>query len=149
MILSTHLNFPGNCAEAFRFYEQHLGARLLTLMKQSQIPGSPGTPSERDPVLHARLELGGSILIGNDVPPEHLQPMRSAYLFLSVDSDEEADRIYALLGAGGAIYMPLQETFFASRFSQLRDQFGVLWTLIHERPSARRSSAHAGQAVSA
>jgi PhnB protein len=60
--------------------------------------------------------------------------MRSAYLHLAVDSVEEAERIYRLLVKGGEAYMPLQETFFASRFSQLRDQFGTLWTLIHERP---------------
>ena len=36
--------------------------------------------------------------------------------------------------------MPLQETFFASRFSQLRDQFGTLWTLIHEKSAAPRAN---------
>jgi PhnB protein len=62
--------------------------------------------------------------------------MRSAYLYLSVDSAEEAERVYGLLMEGGEVYMPLQETFFASRFSQLRDQFGTLWTLINERTPA-------------
>jgi PhnB protein len=80
------------------------------------------------------MELGGTVLIGNDVPSDRLQPMRSAYLYLGVDSAEEAERIYGLLLKGGEAYMPLQETFFASRFTQLRDQFGTLWTLIHERP---------------
>jgi PhnB protein len=51
-----------------------------------------------------------------------------------VDSAEEAERVYGLLMEGGEAFMPLQETFFASRFSQLRDQFGTLWTLINERP---------------
>jgi len=27
MKLNPHLNFNGNCAEAYRFYEQHLGAK--------------------------------------------------------------------------------------------------------------------------
>jgi PhnB protein len=80
------------------------------------------------------MEIGETVLMGNDVPPDHHQPMRSVYLYLGVDSAEEAERIYSLLVKGGEAYMPLQETFFASRFSQLRDQFGTLWTLIHERP---------------
>ena len=46
--------------------------------------------------------------------------MRSAYLSLGVDSDAEAERIYAALADGGTIFMPMQETFFASRFAQLR-----------------------------
>jgi PhnB protein len=134
MKLFTHLNFPGNCAQAFRYYEQNLGGKILALMKQSESPGTSRNSEGEDPVLHARMELGGTVLIGNDVPSDRLQPMRSAYLYLGVDSAAEAERIYSLLLKGGEAYMPLQETFFASRFSQLRDQFGTLWTLIHERP---------------
>jgi PhnB protein len=136
MKLFTHLNFPGNCAQAFHYYEQNLGGTILTLMKQSDAPGASRNPEGQDPVLHARIEIGGTVLIGNDVPSDRFQPMRSVYCFLGVDSTEDAERIYRLLVEGGEAYMPLQETFFASRFSQLRDQFGTLWTLIHERPMA-------------
>jgi PhnB protein len=134
MNLFVHLNFPGNCAQAFHYYERNLGGQILALMKQSDAPGASGKAEGEDPVLHARLEIGKNVLIGNDVPKDRLQPMRSAYLYLSVDSVEDAERIYAALMQGGEAYMPLQETYFASRFSQLRDQFGTLWTLIQERP---------------
>jgi PhnB protein len=134
MKLFTHLNFPGNCAQAFRYYEQNLGGKMLALMKQSEAPGASRTSEGEDSVLDARMELGGTVLIGNDVPSDRLQPMRSAYLYLGVDSAAEAERIYSLLLKGGEAYMPLQETFFASRFCRLRDQFGTLWTLSHERP---------------
>ena len=134
MKLFTHLNFPGNCEQAFHYYEQSLGGKILMLMKQSQAQGADPNTGGEDPVLHARMQIGDAILIGNDVPPDRHQPMRSVYLDLSVDSAQEAERVYALLMKGGEAYMPLQETFFATRFSQLRDQFGVLWSLIHERP---------------
>jgi PhnB protein len=134
MKLFTHLNFPGNCEQAFHYYEQSLGGKILMLMKQSQAQGADPNTGGEDPVLHARMQIGDAILIGNDVPPDRHQPMRSVYLYLSVDSAQEAERVYALLMKGGEAYMPLQETFFATRFSQLRDQFGVLWSLIHERP---------------
>jgi PhnB protein len=134
MKLSTHLNFPGNCEQAFSYYEQNLGGTILMLMKLSQAPGAGPNTGAEDPVLHARIQIGNAMLIGNDVPPDHHQPMRSVYLYLSVDSAQEAERVYALLMKGGEAYMPLQETFFATRFSQLRDQFGILWSLIHERP---------------
>jgi len=61
--------------------------------------------------------------------------MRSVYLSLSVDSNEEAERIHALLSDGGQIFMPMQETFFAFRFSMLRDRFGTSWMIIHQRPA--------------
>jgi len=60
--------------------------------------------------------------------------MRSVYLSLSVESDAEAERIYKLLTEGGEVFMPMQETFFASRFGQFRDRFGTSWMVIHERP---------------
>ena len=59
--------------------------------------------------------------------------MRSAYLSLSVGSDDEAERVYSLLSDGGQLFMPMQETFFASRFAMLRDKFGTSWMLLHPR----------------
>jgi uncharacterized glyoxalase superfamily protein PhnB len=40
MKLFTHLNFAGNCAQAFHYYEQNLGGKILMLMKQSEAPGA-------------------------------------------------------------------------------------------------------------
>jgi PhnB protein len=60
--------------------------------------------------------------------------MRSAYLSLDVDSDAEAERIFSALSEGGEVFMPLQETFFATRFAQLRDRFGINWMIMHPRP---------------
>jgi PhnB protein len=59
--------------------------------------------------------------------------MRSAYLSLSVETDAEAERIFSALGDGGEVFIPIQETFFASRFGQLRDRFGINWMILHER----------------
>jgi PhnB protein len=130
MKLYTQLNFGGNCEEAFRFYERHLGGKIQMMMNQSQAPGAPAGAGKA--IIHARMEIGDTVLIANDVPPEHFQKMRSAYLYLSVDSPKEAERIHNLLADGGEIFMPLEETFYASRFSMLRDRFGVSWTIIHE-----------------
>ena len=86
----------------------------------------------KDSVLHARLSIGGTELMGADIP--NAQPMRSAYLSLGVDSDTEAERIFAALSESGEVFMPMQETFFATRFGQLRDRFGINWMVIRERP---------------
>jgi PhnB protein len=133
MRLYTHLNFGGNCREAFRFYEQNLGGKITMMMTQGDMPGAKNPPSPKD-VAHARMSLANTELIGNDVPADHFQPMRSVYLYLAVDSPEEAERMYAVLSERGEVFMPLGETFYASRFGMLRDRFGVSWTLICERP---------------
>ena len=88
----------------------------------------------KNAILHARMTIGETELLGADVPPDRFQPMRSAYLTLLADSTPEAERIYALLSDGGEIYMPMAETFFAFRFAMLRDKFGTSWMILHERP---------------
>jgi PhnB protein len=75
--------------------------------------------------------------MGADIP--NAQPMRSAYLSLSVESDKEAERIFSALADDGDVLMPIQETFFASRFAQVRDRFGINWMILHERQNAART----------
>ncbi len=53
--------------------------------------------------------------MGADTP--HAQPMRSAYLSLSVQGDAEAERIFSALSDGGVVFMPIEETFSATRFA--------------------------------
>ncbi|HVW08130.1 MAG TPA: DoxX family protein [Bryobacteraceae bacterium] len=133
MKLNTYLNFAGNCAEAFRYYEQHLGGKTGMMMTHGQAPDQSGMkPEWKDMVLHATIAIGGTELSAADIPDA--EPMRSAYLTLNLDSDAEAERIFAALSAGGQIFMPLQETFFATRFGQLRDRFGMNWMVLHQRP---------------
>jgi PhnB protein len=133
MKMQTYLNFAGTCAEAFRYYEKHLGGKIGMVMTHGESPDqSRVTPEMKDKVLHASITIGGGVLMGADIPGA--QPMRSAYMSLSVDSDGEADRIYAALSDGGEIFMKMQETFFATRFAQLRDKFGTLWMILHEKP---------------
>ncbi len=134
--LYTYLNYGGNCAEAFRFYEKHLGGKILMMMTHDEQPDPKNVqPGREKAILHARLEIGGTILMGSDVPAERFQPMRSVYLSLNLDSSEEAERVYGLLAVGGEIFMPLDESFFAFRFGMLRDRFGTSWMILHEKPS--------------
>ena len=137
MKVYTQLNFGGNCEEAFRFYEKNLGGQVLMMMRQDQAPGTNATGDAGNAIIHARLSIGDTVLIGNDVPASVFQKIRSVYVYLSVDSPQEAERVYKLLTENGQVYMPLEETFFATRFSQLRDRFGVSWSIIHERAMAQ------------
>lgn len=135
MKVNTYLNFGGNCAEAFRFYAEHLGGEIEAIMKFSDMPGPGRTPpGMQDGVLHARITIGDTLIMASDVAPDRFKPMRSVYLSLAVASDSDAERIFALLADGGEVFMPVQETFFATRFAQLRDKFGTLWMIIREKP---------------
>src|SRR5262249_60567373 len=107
MKLHTYVNFAGTCAEAFRFYEKHLGGTIGMMMTHGQAPDqSKVKPELKDAVLHARLSVGGTELMGADIPSA--QPMRSAYLSLGVDSDAEDERIFSALSVSGGVLIPLQ-----------------------------------------
>jgi len=130
--LDVYLNYPGNCQQAFRFYEEHLGGKITQMMTHEQAPDTNNNipAGWGKAILHARIEIGNTILMGADIP--NAEPMRSAYLTLRLNSSQEAERIYALLSDGGQIFMKMEETFFASRFAMLRDKFGTSWMLLHE-----------------
>ena len=133
MRLDIYVNYRGNCEQAFRFYEQHLGGKITGLVRHGDQP-NPGMPPDwNDKVLHARIEIAGSVLMGADIP--QAEPMRSAYLSLTVDTQEDAERIYALLIDGGEIFMKMQTTPFANRFAMFRDRFGTSWMLLHQPDS--------------
>ena len=130
MRLDVYVNYRGVCEEAFRFYEQHLGGNITGVVRHGDMPNPNIAPDWANKIMHARIEIGGTVLMGADVPTA--DPMRSAYLSLSVDSEEDAERIYALLVDGGEIFMKMEQTPFANRFAMLRDRFGTSWMLLHQ-----------------
>ena len=137
MRLDIYVNYRGNCEEAFRFYEMHLGGKITGIARHADQP-NPAIPADwQQKVLHARIEIGSAVLMGADIP--HAETMRSAYLTLTVDSESEAERIYALLIDGGEIFMKMEKMPFANRFAMLRDRFGTSWMLLHQpaAPSTR------------
>ncbi len=132
MKLDVYLNYPGNCMEAFQFYEKHLGGKITMMMTHQQQPDTANLPKDwGNAILHARIEIGNTVLMGADIP--NAEPMRSAYLTIRAGSADEAERLYALLSEDGQIFMKMEETFFASRFAMLRDKFGASWMLLHEQ----------------
>ena len=134
MKLFTYLNYGGNCRQAFEFYEKHLGGKITMMSKHGEQPDPSKVPPDwKNAVLHARIDIGETTIMGADIPPDRFKPMRSAYLSLMAESVEEAERAFGLLSDGGEVFMPMAETFFARRFAMLRDRFGTSWMILHER----------------
>jgi PhnB protein len=134
MRLDIYVNYRGTCEEAFRFYEQHLGGRITGLVHHGEQPNPGIPPGWQDKVLHARIEIGTAVVMGADIP--NAEPMRSAYLTLTLDTEADAERVYALLTDGGEIFMKMEKTPFANRFAMLRDRFGASWMILHQPEAA-------------
>ena len=133
MRLDVYVNYRGCCEEAFRFYEQHLGGRVIRMVRHRDQP-SPNIPADwGDKVLQAQIELGNAVVMGADVTTA--EPMRSAYLTVTTDTEADAERIYAVLGEGGQVFMKMEKMPFANRFAMLRDRFGANWMILHQPAS--------------
>ena len=51
-------------------------------------------------------------------------------LSLTAQNDADAETLFKALGEGGQVRMPMEKTFFASRFGMLADKFGVGWMIM-------------------
>ena len=131
MKFNVYVNYKDNCREAFAFYEKHLGGKIISVTTFGEMPDANIPAERKNKIVHARMEIGGSVLMGADIA--NAEPMRSAYLTLLVDEAKEAERIYQLLSEGGEIFMKMEKTSFADRFAMLRDRFGASWMILCEK----------------
>jgi PhnB protein len=128
MRLIPCLTFNGQCEAAFKFYEQCLGGRIVTMMPHAGSPMEEHVPPEwRSKILHASLIVGDQELMGSDAPPDRYEEPKGFSVSLHVKGPADAERAFYALAEGGTVKMPLQQTFWTVRFGMLVDRFGIPW----------------------
>ena len=128
MRLNAYLFFNGQCQAAFKFYEQCLGGKIDAMLTHAGTPAEKQVPAEwRDKILHACLTIGDSKLMASDAPPNHQEKTGGFSVNIALGDPAEAERIFHALAEGGAVRMPIEETFWAARFGMLVDKFGIPW----------------------
>ncbi|MBB5637980.1 PhnB protein [Pedobacter cryoconitis] len=133
MKLNPYLNFDGNAAEAFKFYQSVFGGELF-IQKMSDAPGTENLPDEeKNLTMHVSLPLGdGQSLMASDCVKSMghvLQPGNNNYISISPDSRDEATRIFNGLSAGGTVQMPMEDMFWGDYFGSFKDKYGVYWMI--------------------
>ena len=138
MQLNPYLNFNGNCAAAFKFYEKALGGKIQLMMTFAESPMAEQVPAaQRNKVIHARMTFGDQVLMGSDAPPDSYERMKGFSVSLQVETAVEAEKIFKTLSEKGSVSMPIQKTFWAERFGALVDEFGTPWMINCEEQQAR------------
>jgi len=131
MQVQPYLFFDGRCEEALEFYRSALGAEVTSLhrFKDSPEPHAPGMiPSgAENKVMHASFRVGSTTVLASDGRCTGHPSFQGFSLSITVPNDAEAERLFAALGQGGQVQMPLSKTFFSSRFGMVADRFGVSW----------------------
>ncbi|WP_428421139.1 VOC family protein [Methylibium sp.] len=126
----AYLGFNGNCADAMRFYERALKAKLEVLMSGAESPMAEQMPKEfLHRILHARLVLpGGGMLYAGDCPGgAPYEGIKGVSIALDYPTTAEAEAVFAALADGGQVTMPMQAAFWAKRWGMLIDKFGTPW----------------------
>jgi len=122
MQMNPCLMFDGQCEEAFKFYEQLLGGKIVAMMTHEGTPAENSVPADwRGKIIHARMVVGDQVLMGSDAPPAHRQKPQGFSINIGVTDPAEAERIFRALEENGKVTMPLGETFWAVRFGMLVD----------------------------
>jgi len=130
MQVVPYLFFNGNCAEAFKFYEQCFGGKIEALLTHSGTPAAEHVPAEwQEKILHARMSLGDQVLMASDAPPGRYSRPQGFSVSISVSEVSRAERIFNALSAGGEVTMPFEKTFWAERFGMCTDRFGIPWMI--------------------
>ena len=128
MQLNPYLLFNGNCADAFKFYEQTLGGKIESLFPYSGSPAAEHAPPEwGDKVMHATIAIGDQKLMGSDPPPGRYEQPKGISVSISLKDPSEGERIFKALAEGGTTLMPFAKTFWASGFGMCTDRFGIQW----------------------
>ena len=134
MRVQPYLFIDGRCEEAINFYVKVLGAKVELLMryKDSPEPPQPGMcpPNSEDKIMHAAFKIGETTVMASDGRCQGKPSFQGFSLSVNAANDAEAEKLFAALGEGGQVQMPMSKTFFSSRFGMVADRFGVSWMVI-------------------
>ncbi len=136
--VQPYLFFGGRCEEALDFYRKSVGAEIVTLRRFKEAPEPvPGLPDcFNDKIMHATVRMGESMWMASDGRCEGDPTFEGFSLSITVPNESEADRIFGALSQDGLVVMPLEKTFWASKFGVVQDRFGVSWMISIEHKSS-------------
>lgn len=130
MQLNPYVNFNGQCEEAFKFYEQVLGGKILFKMTWGEMPGADQFPVESHKlIMHETLSVGDGVLMGADSPDGRYHKPTGMNVSLHPKDVVEGKRIFDALSESGTVQMPFEKTFWSPGFGMCVDRFGIPWMI--------------------
>ena len=143
MQTQIYLFFDGRLDDALAFYKKTLGIEVEMLMRFKDNPDFKDNPEAAkacapngnpEAIMHSSFKLGSQNVMASDGYAKGNPEFKGFCLSLAVKTEGEADKLFAALGAGGKVEMPLGKTFFSPKFGMVQDKFGVGWMVLVEQP---------------
>lgn len=140
--VNVYLTFNGNCGAAFDFYKSVFGGEYPYIGKFKDMPQEGAPPmSEEDgnKIMHVSLPISNeTMLMGSDTGGEwsaNFKEGNNYAVSINADSQEEADKLFNGLSAGGQVTMAMDKTFWGAYFGMFTDKFGIHWMVnFDEKP---------------
>ena len=129
MRVEPYIYFNGRCEEAVEFYKQAVGAEVVLLTRNEDVPGSHAPAGAEKKILHAELRIGESRVMASDGENSGTTEFKGIALALTAKDDAEARSRFDALADGGAVTVPLMTTPFSSSFGMVADRFGIMWMI--------------------
>ena len=138
MPLNVYLHFNGNCREVFEFYRSVFGGDFALCSTFRDMPDQTGiVEEEKDNVLHVSYDIGGTTLMGSDVPRASAPPVEQGNNFsisYQTESREQTEELFNKISEGGKVTMPLEDMFWGDYFGSCTDKYGINWMFSYEEP---------------
>jgi PhnB protein len=129
MSLSFHIDFNGQCEEAFSFYAEQLGGRIGTMLRVKDSPVPAVSAAHGEKIVHANICIDGVELAGADVDPRRYERPQGFYVLIGVDSEQKVKSFFNALQTDGQVVLPPQRTFWSPCYAIVIDRFGVPWKI--------------------
>ena len=133
---TPYLMFDGNARDAIEFYKEVFqgGEVVIQTYGEADYP----TPPEADErIIHAQFKKDDFLLMISDAfPGNPIQGGNNISLALDFESEDEIQKIYDALSQKGTVHMELQDTFWGAKYAKVKDPFGIIWDLNHQKSGA-------------
>lgn len=132
--INPHINFNGNAEEAFNFYKSVFGGGFTKVVRLKDLasPEFVVPEADADKLIQICLPIGNNVLIGNDVPEgmgRVNENENRSKIFVSAESEEQGEKIFTGLSAGGVVEMPMEQSPWGTYFAMFRDKYGIEWEI--------------------
>ena len=125
-MLIPAIGFQGNCDDAITYYKEILGAEIKRINYARDADPDMGMDLPPNFVMYSEVAIHGTTFMMSDGMEK---PLESFWMLLTFDTPEEVTAIFNKLAEGGEIVEPLAPQFYASLTGDVRDRFGVLWSV--------------------
>ena len=133
--INPWINFNGNAEEAFTFYKSVFGGEFTKIVRFKDLASAefPVAENEANKIMKIVLPIGKhNVLLANDVPEfmgRTNENENRSKISVSVESREEADKIFNGLSTGVNVDGPIGDSPWGTYGGMLRDKYGIEWII--------------------